>query len=131
MIDMIWDLFQQGQISGLKKKVELSREKDKFQDGQKLNLEIRFQELEQRHEQLKLVTLSMWSLLRDHSGLMESDLRKYVEKIDLLDGHRDGKVTMKTQKTLCTGCSREVMSTSLVCAYCGEKTGTTNPFYGA
>ena len=131
MIDLVWDLFQQGQISALKKKVELTREKDKFQDGQKLDLEIRFRELEKRHEQLKLVTLSMWSLLRDHSGLMESDLRKYVEKIDLLDGHADGKVRMRTQKTTCAGCSREVMSTSLVCAYCGEKTANPNPFYGS
>ncbi|WP_406665100.1 hypothetical protein [Gallaecimonas sp. GXIMD1310] len=131
MIDLFWDLFQQGQISDVKKDIELGREKAKYQDGQNLNLERRLRELERRHEQLKLVTLAMWSLLRDHSGLLESDLRKYVETIDLMDGKRDGKVSFAKEKVTCQGCGRVMLSTSLVCAYCGNNMSSKNPFHGA
>jgi hypothetical protein len=93
MLDLFWDLFQQGQINNLHGGRLSQLEKEKSQDNKADSLEARLQELEQRHEQLKLVTLAFWSLLRDHAGLLESDLRKYVEKIDLLDGKQDGKVT--------------------------------------
>jgi type I site-specific restriction endonuclease len=119
MLDIFWDLFQQGQINNLHQGRLGQLEKEKNQDSKAALLEERLQELEQRHEQLKLVTLAFWSLLRDHSGLLESDLRKYVEQIDLLDGKRDGKTARSLEKTTCTGCSRTVIGTSTVCVYCG------------
>jgi hypothetical protein len=119
MIDLFWDLFQQGQINNLNQGKLSQIEKERSQDSKADLLEARLQDLEQRHEQLKLVTLAFWSLLRDHAGLLESDLRKYVEKIDLLDGKRDGKTTSSQEKATCTGCNRSVIGTSTVCVYCG------------
>lgn len=78
-----------------------------------------------------LVTLALWSLLRDHSGLLESDLRKYVEQIDLLDGQRDGKVSMPAQTVACTGCGRTLLATSTVCVYCGTPHRSASVFTGA
>jgi type I site-specific restriction endonuclease len=131
MIDIFWDLFQQGQINNLNQGKLSQLHKEQSQDSRAENLAERLQELEQRHEQLKLVTLAFWSLLRDHSGLLESDLRKYVEQIDLLDGKRDGKATTQQEKTRCTGCSRSVMGTSTVCAYCGTPLKRGGVFSGA
>jgi type I site-specific restriction endonuclease len=131
MIDIFWDLFQQGQINNLHQGKLSQLEKEKSQDSRTDNLAARLQELEIRHEQLKLVTLAFWSLLRDHAGLLESDLRKYVEQIDLLDGKRDGKATTSQEKTTCTGCDRSVIGTSTVCVYCGTPLKRTGVFSGA
>jgi RNase P subunit RPR2 len=98
-------------------------EKEKSQDRKADAIDERIRELEQRHEQLKLVTLALWSLLRDRSGFSESDLRKYVEQIDLLDGKRDGKAPMSQEKTICAGCNRSLIGTSAVCVYCGTPKG--------
>lgn len=131
MIDIFWDLFQQSQINNLHQGKLSQLEKEKFQDSRTDNIEARLQELELRHEQLKLVTLAFWSLLRDHAGLLESDLRKYVEQIDLLDGKRDGKATPSQEKATCTGCDRESIGTARVCVSCGAPFKRTGVFSGA
>lgn len=120
MIDLIWNLFQQGKIDQATFKNKLQDEKLKGphrNEADRLAQQLR--DLEKRHEQLKLVTLAMWSLLRDHSGLMESDLRKYVEKIDLMDGRRDGKAAVEKERTNCIACERIILNTAPVCPYCG------------
>ena len=35
-----------------------------------------------RHEQLKLVTLALWRLLKDRVGITEAELERYVESTD-------------------------------------------------
>ncbi len=118
MIDFIWDMFQHTQISDLQKKALGSIERGKGQDNKIVSSEVRLKELEQRHEQLKLVTMAMWTLLKDHSGLMESDLKRYIEKVDLMDGKADGRINTK-EKVGCSGCGRTILTTALACPYCG------------
>lgn len=127
MLEIFWELFQQGQINNLHTSKIGQLERDKSQDDRNYSLEARLAELEQRHEQLKLVTLAFWSLLRDHAGLLESDLRKYVEKIDMLDGKLDGKASIQ-EKVNCEGCNRLILGTSSVCAYCGTRVKRKNVF---
>ncbi len=86
--------------------------------------------MEQRHEQLKLVTLALWSMLRDQSGFSESQLRRYVEQVDLLDGKRDGRVTPKSEAVRCDGCKRTVVGTAVRCVYCGTPVARDSPFLG-
>ena len=131
MLDLIWDLFQHRQIQDLQEGRLSQAEKAKSQDFRASSLEDRLKSLEQRHEQLKLVTLALWSLLRDHSGLLESDLRKYVERIDLLDGKLDGKAPSSQEKVSCAGCKREVLGTAVSCVYCGEPVVRRGGFGGA
>ena len=71
-------------------------------------------ELTQRHEQLKLVTMAMWTLLKEHCGLTESDLRKYIEQVDMMDGKLDGRINTKEQ-CKCSGCQRTLLTTALAC----------------
>ena len=130
MIDFIWDMFQQAQMGELNKGIESNLEKAKYQDGKISNADARIRELEQRHEQLKLVTMAMWTLLKDHTGLMEGDLKKYIEKVDLMDGKADGKIKLK-EKSDCRGCGRIILVTSLVCPYCGDKLRKTSSFSGS
>jgi uncharacterized protein YigA (DUF484 family) len=130
MLDIIWDLFQQGQINNLTDGRLSQLEKEKSQDRKADATDERVRELEQRHEQLKLVTLALWSLLRDRLGLSEAELRRYVEQIDLLDGKRDGKASMSREKTTCAGCNRSVIGTSAVCVYCGTSLKRGTSFVG-
>jgi rRNA maturation endonuclease Nob1 len=127
MIDFIFDLFQQGQIHDAKADIELGKEKNKYQDHKITSSDIRLKDLEQRHEQLKLVTMAMWTLLKDHTGLTEGDLRKYIEKVDLMDGKADGKINTK-ERSDCLNCNRTVLSTSLACPYCGGKLNRKSSF---
>ena len=131
MIDLIWDIFQQGQIAGLETKEKIQDARFEGVAAGTADVEARLRELEQRHEQLKLVTLAMWHLLRDHSGLLESDLRKYVESTDLLDGKADGKVSHAKERRPCPGCDRIVLSTAVACPYCGTRQRARNVFGGA
>jgi len=124
MFDVIWDIFQQRQIHQLQNS---NSAKNNRQDDKQLGVEIRLKDLEQRHEQLKLVTLSLWALLKDHTGLLESDLKKYVENLDLTDGKLDGKVHIK-ETVDCTGCSRSILTTSHHCPYCGNQLKRKNVF---
>ena len=130
MLDLFWDLFQHGQIANLQQGKLAQIEKEKNQDAKAERLEDRLSELEQRHEQLKLVTLALWALLRDQSGFKESELRRYVEHIDLLDGTKDGKVSRKAETATCSGCKRAVMGTSKVCVYCGATVPRQSMFSG-
>ncbi|MDX3775484.1 hypothetical protein QE250_15305 [Chromatiaceae bacterium AAb-1] len=127
MIDFIWNMFQHRQIGGLQDGLRNNLEKNKYQDNKITNTEARLRELERRHEQLKLVTMAMWTLLKEHSGLTESDLRKYVEKVDLMDGKADGRVNTK-EKCNCTGCGRTILTSSLACPYCGGKLNRKSMF---
>ena len=130
VLDLIWDLFQQGKINQAEHVNKLQNEKLKGCQHSIDSLSRQLRDLEKRLEQLKLVTLAMWSLLRDHSGLMESDLRKYVEKVDLLDGKKGGKIATKSERVDCSNCGRVNLNTSIVCPYSGVYSNN-KPFDGA
>ena len=127
MSDLIWNLFQQGQLFDLTKKQSVQTSIDHDQNHRTTNVNADLQELQKRHEQLKLVTLAMWTMLKDHTGLSENDLKKYVEKIDLMDGKQDGRANT-IEKTGCPGCKREILSTSMACPYCGAYLNPRNVF---
>ena len=74
--------------------------------------------------------MAMWEMIRDHTGLMESDLKKYVEMVDLKDGKRDGRIKRFNEVKPCTTCKRNILRSSLVCAYCGEPIPLKSAFDG-
>ncbi len=128
MIDLIWEIFQTTRVEGVASKQKVVDVKLDHQNVKQDSIDSRLREIERRHEQLKLITLSLWSLLRDHSGLLESDLRKYISDIDLLDGKKDGIVSHKKEKSNCTNCERFIFSTASVCPYCGQYNEIKDPF---
>ena len=120
-------MFQQKQIGDVQKDIHLNYEKDKYQDGKISRSAAELRELERRHEQLKLVTMAMWTLLKEHSGLTEGDLKKYVEKVDLMDDKADGRVNTK-EKCDCKQCGRTILTSSLACPYCGGNLNRKSAF---
>jgi hypothetical protein len=87
-------------------------------------------DMERRYERLRLVTMAMWALLKDRSGLTEADLQKYVNEVDLIDGKLDGRLTREKGIVDCPKCQRRVLKTALACVYCGEPNAQGDSFLG-
>jgi hypothetical protein len=117
----IFDVYQQGQRSGLGS-LEANTNRPVTSSADKLR------ELEQRFERMSLVTNALWQLLKAHTALTDADLKKYIEKVDLADGVRDGKLTRSRGAMDCPHCSRRVLKSATVCAWCGGKLTSGDPF---
>ncbi len=124
MIDFIdiFDVYQQGRIGGLGS-LQADTDRRVTNTGDKLR------ELEQRYERMNLVTNALWQLLKAHTGLTDADLKKYIEKVDLADGVRDGKIARSKGAIDCPHCSRRVLKSATVCAWCGGKLASGDPFH--
>jgi hypothetical protein len=120
MIDL-FDLYQQGQVGklhGLQVHTDarLTGTADKVRD------------LEHRYERLRLITMAMWQLLKEHTSLTDADLKRFVEKVDLIDGKSDGRVSRSSGAMDCPKCSRRVLQSATVCVWCGGKLSAGNAF---
>ena len=124
MIDFIdiFDVYQHGKITGLGS-LQADTDRRVTNTGDKLR------ELEQRYERMSLVTNALWQLLKAHTGLTDADLKRYVEKVDLADGVRDGKVAHSKGAVDCPHYSRRVLKSATVCAWCGGKLTSGDPFH--
>jgi hypothetical protein len=87
-------------------------------------------DMERRYERLRLVTMAMWALLKERSGLTEADLQQYVNQVDLIDGKLDGRLAREKGIIECPKCRRRVLKTALACVYCGEPNGQGDSFLG-
>jgi hypothetical protein len=115
-------VYQQGKIGGLES-LQAETNRRVTNAGDKLR------ELEQRYERMNLVTNALWQLLKAHTGLTDADLKKYVEKVDLSDGVRDGKVSRSKGAMDCPHCSRRVLTSATVCAWCGGELTSGDAFH--
>lgn len=124
MIDFIdiFDVYQHSKITGIGA-LQADTARRLTNTGDKLR------DLEQRYERMALVTNALWQLLKAHTALTDADLRKYIEKVDLADGVRDGKVTSGKGAIDCPHCSRRVLKSASVCAWCGGKIASDDPFH--
>ena len=124
MIDLIdiFDVYQEGKSAGIET-LQADTDRRLTSTGDKVR------ELEQRYERMALVTNALWQLLKAHTGLTDADLKKYVEKVDLADGVRDGKVTRSKGAMDCPHCSRRVLKSATVCAWCEGKISSGDPFH--
>ena len=114
MVDILFDNFQQTQISNVKTQVT-------HVSNRSLEPKYSLKGLEQKHEQLKLVTLAMWQMLKSHTGLTDNDLKKFIREVDLSDGELDNRVAHVEAGKKCMICSHKVPKNSTRCLYCGEE----------
>jgi hypothetical protein len=77
--------------------------------------------LQRDHEKLKLITIALWELLKEHTSLTDSALKAYVEQVDEEDGRRDGKASTKVTRHTCDDCGHSIPTSALACAYCGVR----------
>jgi hypothetical protein len=117
----IFDVHQYGQINRI-----LTAQAQTTQRVANTREEIR--RLEHRYERMRLVTNALWQLLKEHTGLTDADLKRFVERIDLADGKADGKMTFPTGAMDCQKCSRRILKSAAVCPWCGAKPAVGDAF---
>ena len=121
MIDILFDLYQQGRINDVENTAqESSRKATDFQG--------RVRQLEDSIDRLVLVNAALWSLLKDRTGLTDAALTARVRDIDLRDGVEDGKITTTVQN--CQKCGRTMAPRHKRCLYCGGERLASGPFQG-
>lgn len=121
MIDILFDLYQQGRINDVENTAqESSRKATDFQG--------RVRQLEDSVERLVLVNAALWSLVKDRTGLTDAALTARVRDIDLRDGVEDGKITTTVQN--CQKCGRSMNPRHKKCLYCGGERLASSPFQG-
>ena len=116
-----FDVHQYGQINRL-----LSGQADT--SNRVARTQSSLQLLEQRYERMRLVTNALWQLLKEHTGLTDSDLKRFIEKVDLADGRADGRMSANTRAMDCPKCSRRILKNAAVCPWCGTKPKSGDPF---
>ena len=110
MIEFLWNLHQQGQISEAKSDASEAKDKAAGQTD-------RIRELESSLHRMALVSQALWELLRTRLDLTEDELIAAIKEIDLRDGKLDGR--MSAQNSTCPSCKRVVSGRHARCIYCG------------
>ena len=77
------------------------------------------QDLTERIDNLTLVCMAMWTLMREKTGVTEEELMQRVKDLDLMDGVEDGKITKTVAK--CGSCNRVMSPRHKKCMYCGAE----------
>ncbi|HKQ48422.1 MAG TPA: hypothetical protein VJZ71_10165 [Phycisphaerae bacterium] len=75
--------------------------------------------LEERLDRLTLMSAAMWSLLSERLGVVEDELVKRVQELDLSDGKLDGKIGLNIGE--CPKCRRQLSKRHRRCLYCGHE----------
>lgn len=111
----LWSQIRSSERRILNQRSEFDRVKDSNRD-----LEVRF-------ERLKLITMAMWDLVSAANGLTESDLRRAIRSLDLADERLDGRAKPKMSLIDCNQCHRVLLSSAVVCAFCGAENENYDP----
>ena len=114
MLFDLWDLYQQGQIDEAARNAELAK-RDGIQVADRLHREVL--RLESKIDTLALIAQASWELVRQETGLSDSDIGKKMAEIDARDGRIDGRIT--GTPTTCPKCARPANTRNRVCAFCG------------
>ncbi len=76
--------------------------------------------LQDRLERLKLVTMAVWTFVKNERGINEDALIDRVRELDSLDGVSDGKLRLGVKK--CGKCGKSLNPKFEKCLYCGYVT---------
>lgn len=82
--------------------------------------------LQDRFDRLKLVTMALWTFLRDEKNITEEQLMERVKEIDSFDGSSDGKLKLGIRK--CGKCGKTLNPKFEKCLYCGFVTPASSVF---
>ncbi len=86
----------------------------------------RIVKLEQRYDQLRLISMAMWNLLKERLRLTDADLATYV---DALRAEAAAAEQERNPELIeCTKCKRKISAKSATCLYCGASTPSAGTF---
>lgn len=111
-MDILWDLYQQGQIRDAQGRVASA-------NARATDAVTQVRMLEDRVDRLTMICLAMWTLLKESGKFTDEELVNLVREVDLTDGKLDGKYRVET--TLCPSCKRTMAAKHRKCIYCGAE----------
>ncbi len=106
-MNILWEMYQQGRIAS----VEANAEQKAVDTASTV------QHFQNRIDRLVLITMAMWSLLKEKTNMTDDDLIERIKQIDLSDGVLDGKVRQEVVR--CPQCGRIMSNKHKSCLYCG------------
>jgi hypothetical protein len=119
LLDLLFDTYAVNKISGVSAL-------QAHTDHRLTESTDRLATLELRYERLHVVTVALWSLLKEHTGLTDGDLKKFVTQVEESDTRAHGAPgTMKCEK-----CGRIIKQSATRCIYCGSAVSKGNAFQG-
>jgi len=86
----------------------------------------RLQALEQKYERMHLVAASLWSLLKEHTGLTDTDLKRHMETALAREDQNRGTAG----SMLCEKCHRRIRKSATRCLWCGAAVHSGDAFHG-
>lgn len=119
MMDVLWDLSQQGQINDAQQSANEAQHRAR--DAQDL-----FLQMEKRISRLSLLCQAMWEMLRERAEFTDDQFASKVLEVDLRDGRNDGRIA--TQIADCPSCGRKTNSKRTTCVICGAELPKPHPF---
>ena len=72
--------------------------------------------------------MARWEVLNERVGVSEQELRARIEKLDELDGRKDGRLRAQPAARRCGACDRPMLGSAVACPYCGERPAVTPLF---
>jgi hypothetical protein len=110
IMSLFWEAYQQGQIAEAKTDaIEAKQQAAQYSD--------RVRNLEIQVAQMALACQAMWELLRERTGISESELLAKIKEVDRRDGAQDGRMSPVLIK--CPACGKPANSKNIRCMYCG------------
>ena len=118
-MSFIWRAYQQGQIAEAKTDaIEAKQQAAQYSD--------RVRALEAQVAHMALACQAMWELLRERTGISESELLTRMNQVDLRDGSQDGRMT--PMLIHCPTCGKPANSKTAKCMYCGAEIPKSHVF---
>jgi hypothetical protein len=116
MLELLWDLYQQHQLSELRRDAAVNKGDVEVAARQTAMREA--QALDARLDRLVLVVHAMWTLLREKTDLTETDLLKRITDLDGQDGSVDGRTAVPPVP--CAKCGAMISRKFNRCLFCSE-----------
>jgi len=91
-------------------------------------IEERLSKLETRYDELRMVNLALWGLLKESLKATDADLIDRILKLEAACAKRGGRYVREPRT--CAACSRAVPEEKPTCMYCGAALQRATPFQG-
>ena len=96
-------------------------------DGRLTSSTDRLTALEHRYERMHIITVALWALLKERTGLTDGDLKRFVANVEASEAKSRGATGTMT----CPKCSRIIRKSATRCVWCGASITDGDAFQGS
>ncbi|USD35892.1 MULTISPECIES: hypothetical protein [Ferrimonas] len=122
MLQIVWDLIQQGQIARNQADAQSA-------SGLAVSSSTSVTELRNQLDTLVLANQAMWEILSERLNVSDAELVTRMNEIDLRDGKLDGKLSNSRLTAMaCPECGKTIGKRRANCYWCGARVEGVSPF---